>query len=1381
VVFKLIKKLTGKDIELIKEGDELFERWRYEEALMKYKEALDINPDDIDIVKDKIEKIEKILYLRKEGHKLFSEGKFSEALKAFEEILKINPKDMETKNTIGNIKERAFNYYVELGDKEFINNNYQKAKEFYEKALSFKNKEIENLNKINKILELHAKGKELLEKKDYESALSIFEEILMLNPNDREAKAKVEEIENILSKIEEFKRECESELLNCNYETALNKFMELKKLLPFNKEVDEKIDYLNKIINLINEGNEAFKNNEFDIALRKFEEALKLNPNDKNIEQKIEEIREKAFNYYVGLGDKEFINNNYQKAKEFYEKALSFKNKEIENLNKINKIIPLREEGLELFNDGYYETALARFKEILKIKPDDLEAKEMIDKINKINQLILEVNDLLNKEDYDKAVGKLEEILKLNPNDKKVKSKILEIKGNKAKLEIDNLNLSNYRELYNKYKDVLEENDDVFSYYCEKLIELINELNESENYKLAAEAGLFLMEVRGISDLTNEIVWNHKVKDGVHIMSIEDDIIVLGCSRYAHALNLKTGEELWMFEGNEGLNVMSIKNNVVVLGYKDGYVYALNLKTGDKIWEFKAESGVYAMSVKDNTVVLGCCDGHAYALNLKTGEKLWEFKSEEGINDVSTKNNTVVLGCYKGYVYALNLKTGDKIWEFKAEEHVKIVSIKDDIVVLGCEYYDFRSNQSHGYAYALDIKTGDKIWDIETKGSVLNMLIKDDILILGCHGGYAYVLDVNTGRGILAGKAEENILSMAIKDNVVILGCDYNDDSKYAPVFALDIKTGKRVWRFEADGGVKSMITKYNAVMLGCRNGYLYALEAKTGKRLWRHELRWSVNVASTKQDIVVFGCYDGYTYAFNLTKITLLKPLLTSLTSLIEKTRFLINRRLSFLNLQKAKDYLRLAERELKNRNPRKSYENIRLAERVITEEFAKNVDSLITPTPSIAQKIQRLEKDKEVVHELFKELIKIINQPVDISLNLPKKSFNVNEWVELPVEITNNSIKHIKNLKISIVSEDISFREIEPVEIKGNETKTINIMVRAKAKGNLPVDIVVEFEDVFNNQYEQRFSEVLTITEDLDKLEKYHQKLSEVLTMTITKNLEKKADKTSTKTLRIFPPELKEYYKNVEFIGEGGFARVFKAVRVKDNLPVAIKIPISLDAVTGKLFLRELENWTKLEHPNIVKVYDYNILPIPYFEMELCDESLDELLKRKKVLDVNHACYLIFNIAEGLRYAHSKNIIHKDLKPQNILLKNGIPKISDWGLSRVLTQASVSRVVFTPHYAAPEQFSRKYGDIGVWTDVWQLGVVFYQLVTGELPFKGDDFIELMTAITTKDPIKPSELNPQIDKEVEDIILKCLKKKPEERYQSMSELQRDLAKYLYK
>ncbi|ACX72848.1 serine/threonine protein kinase [Methanocaldococcus vulcanius M7] len=267
---------------------------------------------------------------------------------------------------------------------------------------------------------------------------------------------------------------------------------------------------------------------------------------------------------------------------------------------------------------------------------------------------------------------------------------------------------------------------------------------------------------------------------------------------------------------------------------------------------------------------------------------------------------------------------------------------------------------------------------------------------------------------------------------------------------------------------------------------------------------------------------------------------------------------------------------------------------------------------------------------------------------------------------------------------------------------------------------------------------------------------------------------------TPKTFPPELEEFYKNIQFIGQGGFARVFKAIRVKDNLPVAIKLPISLDASTGKSFIKELENWTKLNHPNIVKVYDYNILPIPYFEMELCDESLEDYLKRKRVLDVKEASYIIFNIAEGLKYAHNKGIIHRDLKPHNILLKNGIPKITDWGLSKVIAKStSTTKYAFTPYYASPEQFSKKFGNIGFWTDIWQLGVIFYQLTTGKLPFEGDDFVELMTIITTEKPIKPSELNPNINNEIENIILKCLSKNPKDRYSSILELQRDLAKYL--
>ena len=267
------------------------------------------------------------------------------------------------------------------------------------------------------------------------------------------------------------------------------------------------------------------------------------------------------------------------------------------------------------------------------------------------------------------------------------------------------------------------------------------------------------------------------------------------------------------------------------------------------------------------------------------------------------------------------------------------------------------------------------------------------------------------------------------------------------------------------------------------------------------------------------------------------------------------------------------------------------------------------------------------------------------------------------------------------------------------------------------------------------------------------------------------------SPTTPKTFPSELAEFYTEVEYIGKGGFARVFKAKRKKDGKVVAVKIPISLDPATGKSFLREIENWTKLKHPNIVRVYDYNILPIPFFEMEYCESSLEKL---PKPMDVREAALLIFNAAEGLKYAHSKGIIHRDLKPSNILLKNGVPKISDWGLSKVVTESrSTTTTSFTPLYAAPEQLSRaKFGRTDERTDLWQLGVIFYELVTGKLPFESDDYYELMAMILSSDPVPPSQLNPEA-KEVEPIIMRMLAKQKEERYESVAELQSDLATYL--
>ncbi|MBW9222776.1 protein kinase [Methanothermococcus sp. SCGC AD-155-C09] len=427
---------------------------------------------------------------------------------------------------------------------------------------------------------------------------------------------------------------------------------------------------------------------------------------------------------------------------------------------------------------------------------------------------------------------------------------------------------------------------------------------------------------------------------------------------------------------------------------------------------------------------------------------------------------------------------------------------------------------------------------------------------------------------------------------------------------------------------------------------------------------------------------------------------------------------------------------------------------------KFIYNLDKLLENT----RKELKEENYENALSHIYKckELIK--RAKPRLKIKLLNTSFTFNRWDKVEMEIINEGETIAKNI-IFKFSDDITTRNLPEVEVEPKDKKIIEFNLRPNAFGKVPLEVEVICKDHLNKEY--KFKETITL--------EVKERIGEITPTPETPKGITPAEFTPKPTTpKTFPPELSEKYIKVEFIGKGGFARVFKG-KHKDGKEVAVKIPISLDESTGKSFLKEIENWTKLNHKNIVKVYNYNILPIPYFEMELCDKSLADL---RKPLDPEKAGWIIFNIAEGLKYAHAQKIIHRDLKPHNILLKDGIPKISDWGLSKVMTESSSGTTGkgFTPLYASPEQVKGESKDER--TDIWQLGVIFYELITGELPFNGNNLVEVGMAIATKDPVKPSEINPEA-KEVEKIIMKCLEKDKTERYQSVKELQRDLSEYL--
>ena len=212
---------------------------------------------------------------------------------------------------------------------------------------------------------------------------------------------------------------------------------------------------------------------------------------------------------------------------------------------------------------------------------------------------------------------------------------------------------------------------------------------------------------------------------------------------------------------------------------------------------------------------------------------------------------------------------------------------------------------------------------------------------------------------------------------------------------------------------------------------------------------------------------------------------------------------------------------------------------------------------------------------------------------------------------------------------------------------------------------------------------------------------------------------------TMKGFPDPLLARYEPLEYLGEGGFAQVFKVQRKDDGSIVALKIP-RIDEKTSSSFMTEVAAWHYLNDPHIVRLYKADILPVPYLEIEYMGGVVEggrqvrDLEHLEKPLGEKKAIMVVYGIASGLRYAHEKGIIHNDLKPLNILLDtDGTPKIADFGLAKISARSTLTvQKGYSPLYAAPETLDPAlYGNPDCRTDLYQLGVIFFEMLTGTMP----------------------------------------------------------------
>jgi len=286
---------------------------------------------------------------------------------------------------------------------------------------------------------------------------------------------------------------------------------------------------------------------------------------------------------------------------------------------------------------------------------------------------------------------------------------------------------------------------------------------------------------------------------------------------------------------------------------------------------------------------------------------------------------------------------------------------------------------------------------------------------------------------------------------------------------------------------------------------------------------------------------------------------------------------------------------------------------------------------------------------------------------------------------------------------------------------------------------------------------------------------------------------------TVPEFPtPSSPPRYEILSELGRGGMGVVYLARQTGLDRQVALKMILAgshAGSESRGRFRAEAEAVARLSHPGIVQVHEVGEHDgLPFFSMEFCaGGGLDRRLKTGPLLPADTAA-LVETLARAMHHAHERGIVHRDLKPANVLLaacglaegaakpQAAVPKITDFGLARKLDDAGRTRegaVIGTPNYMAPEQASGKAREVGPAADVWALGAILYECLTGRPPFLGATTVDTLALVMGAEPVSPRRLQPKVPRDLETICLKCLEKEPGRRYASASELADDLGRSL--
>lgn len=888
-----------------------------------------------------------------------------------------------------------------------------------------------------------------------------------------------------------------------------------------------------------------------------------------------------------------------------------------------------------------------------------------------------------------------------------------------------------------------------------------------------------------------DLLWNYETGFKVEDLALSPDNSHVAVASGNHVYLLERGGTLvWKYDGvpyPEEIAVSSKGSYVAVLSRDSNEIHCLN-RSGKLVWSYKASNKLYDIGVFS--------DGHVVAFN-SYGRTI--------------RNNCRIL-CIDN--------DGKIQWKYDIKERPgEDISVASDGSLIAVLSYEEMKGGKICTITILD-KNGKSVKEIKPNFEVVDLAFSSDgsyLAVAGKRFTRDYELSMMNvknvkGTSIWESRIEKPVSHVEVSSDGCLVAATEGELSVFGP-------KGSRLWIYRMDDIFGFSVDSYGSAIVVSGNKVCFFagsdfIETFIEDVRNETELKKKQGFVMEEADSLLSQAEEKskngqYKKAFELiVSARAIDP--RYVENPLEDAKIEVEIAISEgLNVSSAQSLILKAEDALMTGEYEKAYETADEAKAIVFElrDISKRIGDVEDKIESEKPNGYSMDETEALLLEAkdalnrgdYERALEITYQVENILTDLEQMKFQFEEIKnELKAEeLKGSNVEHANSL-LSEAEENLYRGEYDRTD---EILKKIRILPPDRDRDGIPdsTDLVPSINDFYLYMGGGVFliGSMFTIGAGFKKLKKSESEIRVLKEVYKSKNMENTSENTP-QTLGFgeglhpltFPEKLGSIYEVIEFLGEGGFARVFKVKRKEDGKLLALKIPQE-DENISSIFIKEVSTWYTLNHKNIVKLYKADYLPIPHIEMEYIEgtrkdgQVIRELEDYPKPLKEKEALKLLTEISYAVDYAHQEGIYHHDLKPLNILLQGVqgdenkveefdiIPKITDFGLARLGERSSNTTIhAFSPMYAAPEQVDRNtYGKPDHRTDIYQLGLIFYNLLSGRLPYEGSSAGIVLGKIVSTEvkPERISSFNPEL-KSYDGIFEKVFAKYKEDRFQTISD-----------